>query len=106
CVDYKIRLWDESSDRGTRLELAGHGTDGVRVRYSPSGDRLLSTDWSQLWMLWDARTGQRLLTMPASWNAIQFSSDGRRLAAGVAGRTLRLFRYAEGTEYRSFRGLA
>ncbi len=102
--DYKIRLWDLAK-RGVRLDLAVPGRRGVNVRFSPSGDRLLSTDWAGLWMLWDARSGRRLLTVPASWSAIQFSRDGRRLAAGIGNQKLRLFRYAEGTEFRGFRGL-
>ncbi len=57
-------------------------------------------------MLWDARTGRRLLALPASNNVLQFSRDGRRLAAGVAPPKLRLFRYAEGTEFRSFWGVS
>ncbi len=104
--DRNIYLWDAGANRCTSSPLSGHATGGVQVQFSPSGDRLLSAEWSSLWMLWDARAGRRLLTIPASNATIQFSRDGARLAAGVAPPKLRLFRYAEGTEFRSFRGVS
>src|SRR5262249_23512457 len=58
----EIRLWDAAKG-GTRRVLAVTGKRGVWVRFSPSGERLLSSDWGGLWMLWDARSGRNLLTM-------------------------------------------
>ncbi len=104
--DHRIYLWDVLSKRSVLPPLSGYSSGGDIARFSPSGERLLSTDWSGLWMLWDARAGRRLLTLPASWNTIQFSRDGGRLAAGVAPPKLRLFRYAEGTEFRAFWGVS
>ena len=104
--DHKIYVWDAASNRCTSPPLSGHiGGGGDIVRFSPSGERLLSTDWAGLWILWDARTGRRLLTVPARFNVKQFSGDGRRLAS-PEGEKLRLFRYAEGTEFRGFCGLS
>jgi eukaryotic-like serine/threonine-protein kinase len=96
--DNKIYVWDVAADRLVPPPLSATKAGGLLARFSPSGDRLLNTDWSSLWVLWDARTGRRLLSLPVP-GLIQFSRDGRSLAAPG-----RLFRYAEGTEFRSFSG--
>ena len=64
--------------------LKGH-TDGVRdVAFSSDGKRLASASWDGTVKVWDALTGQELLTLPigADAGSVAFSPDGHRLASG------------------------
>jgi eukaryotic-like serine/threonine-protein kinase len=69
------------------------------LRFNGAGDRLMATDWSGLWRLWDVRTGQLLLTQPGGGNELRFSDDDRM--AGIAGDKQRiwLFRFESGREF-------
>jgi WD40 repeat protein len=71
----------------------------VIFSFSQAGDLLLSSDWSTLWRLWDTRTGQQLLSLPADGHTLQFSLEDRRLAAHAGNGKVRLFRIAMGREF-------
>jgi WD40 repeat protein len=99
--DQKIYFWDTADNRLVLPPLEGHNNDGVVVRFSHAGDRLLSTDWSSFWRLWDTRTGRQLLTLPAYGPLIQFRSDDGRVAADYTPPKMRVFRYCGGQEFRT-----
>jgi serine/threonine protein kinase/WD40 repeat protein/Tfp pilus assembly protein PilF len=98
---YKIYLLDATTGRPLLPPLEGHKNGGVLVRFSQAGDRLLSTDWNNVWRLWDVRTGQQLLAQPAAGYWIQFSHDDRFLGADVSGSRVRLFQFHAGDEFRT-----
>ena len=82
--------------------LEGHKTVGINCAFSPSGDLLVSGDWSGVTRLWDGRTGQQFFHMPAAtigWP--RFSPDGSVLAAQIKGHQLRLLRVERGREVRT-----
>ena len=58
------------------------------LAYHPSGEYLASTGWAGGTRLWDARTGQGLLSLPGFGIAPLFRPDGRRLLTAVDGSRL------------------
>jgi WD40 repeat protein len=95
----RICLWDTATRSLAVPPLVGHKNAGVVVRFNHAGDRLLSTDWGDIWRLWDARTGQLLLTQPAGGAWLYFSADDSLAAIDAAGAKLRLFRFRSGREF-------
>jgi WD40 repeat protein/serine/threonine protein kinase len=53
-----------------------------RVAFSPDGKRLAVASNDQTVKVWDAQTGQQLLTLNFRANSVAFSPDGKRLATG------------------------
>ncbi len=100
--DRKICLWDTVTRELVLPRFEGHKTLGILYRFNHAGDRLLSTDWSGIWRLWDTRTGQELLTLPAGDRYLRFSADDRFVAADWSSRTsVRLYRFWSGREFRT-----
>src|SRR5262249_52685030 len=66
-----------------------------------SGERLLSTDWSCSWRLWDLQTGRQLLAVPAGGPFLQFNAAGTLTGADASYPRLRLFRNRSGQEFRT-----
>jgi WD40 repeat protein/tRNA A-37 threonylcarbamoyl transferase component Bud32 len=91
CDDLHLHLWDV--DTGKPLLpplLPRHHKPGMEVAFDPTGDWLLSNDWSDMLRLWDPRTGRLLLQTPsAAWT---FSHDGRLVALDRSGSRVRLLR--------------
>jgi serine/threonine protein kinase/WD40 repeat protein/Tfp pilus assembly protein PilF len=98
--DSKIYLWDATSRRKVLPPLEGHKNGGVLIRFNHAGDRLLSTDWSSLWRLWDVRTGQ-LLTQSAGGTFLGFSPDDQFVGASLVTPKVHLFRFRSGQEFRT-----
>ena len=94
----RIYLVQADSGAAEMPPLEAHRIAGVAVRFNHYGDRLLSTDWSGLWRLWDVRTGQLLLTQPAGGNELHFRDDDRLVGIDFSTRGLRLFRCESGRE--------
>jgi serine/threonine protein kinase/WD40 repeat protein len=101
CADHKIYLWDSDKNVQVAPPLEGHKVDGIIVRFNHAGDRLLSSDWSGLWRMWDTRTARQLLTQPARGAFLYFSSDDQYLGADTTVPKVRLFRNYGGQEFRS-----
>jgi WD40 repeat protein len=89
--DEPIRIWD--SETGRELwTLPGHrDTSSTFCAFSPDGTRLVSggrerrTPGQEV-IVWDVATGTKVLSIPnlkAGINAVAYSPDGRRIAAGV-----------------------
>jgi serine/threonine protein kinase/WD40 repeat protein/tetratricopeptide (TPR) repeat protein len=93
-----IHIWDLS--RLTRIAtLKGFWGVGIRVAFTPDGDRLLGSGWERMLRLWDWRTGQQLLQHPGR-SSLSFGPDGRFLSLDPDGR-FNLVELASGREYRS-----
>jgi serine/threonine protein kinase/WD40 repeat protein len=95
--DLKIHLWDVPNGRRFLPPLEDHKHSGIVVKFNHAGDRLLSTDWSGSWHLWDTRSGRLLLTHPAGGTTLHFSPDDRLVGSGGGGK-VQLFHFRRGEE--------
>ncbi|HEV2970113.1 MAG TPA: protein kinase, partial [Pirellulales bacterium] len=94
-----ITLWDTLTRKLAMPPLEAHEPKGIVVRFNHAGDRLLSTDWTGLWRLWDARTGQLLLTQPAGGAELCFSPDDSLVGLDATTEGLRMYRFRSGGEF-------
>ena len=72
-----------------------------RVRFSPDGRRLASASSDHKVKVWDASTGEKLLTLEGHPNFVldvSFSSDGRRLASASQDHTVKVWDVQTGQE--------
>ncbi len=98
--DRKIYLWDVPPARLAMPPLEGHKAAGVVMRFNHVGDRLLSTDSSRNWHLWDTQSGQLLLTEPGFDYELFFSPDDHLVGACRVGQ-VRLYNFRRGEELRT-----
>ena len=90
CNDLRIHLLDMT--KGTKRTLPDVlSNGGIEIRYSHTGNLLACSSWEGKTRLWDARTGQQLLsrTVPGV-GYIRFSPDDRHLAVHINGGNLGL----------------
>jgi WD40 repeat protein len=114
CADRDVRVWDARS----LAKVAGpfqSDTLSGNVSFSPDATRLVTDQVQPLAPVFDARSGNRLLTLPhgkspakpsfAEGNingvhAVAFSHDGRMIVTGGDDRTARLWDASTGKELR------
>ena len=66
----------------SRVVLALHHDAGVwNVAYSPDGKQIATISGDRTVKIWDAQTGQLLITLDSQAGGIDYSPDGKRLAA-------------------------
>ncbi len=94
----KIYLVNADSGAVETPPLESHRNYGVVMRFNHYGDRLLSTDWSGLWHLWDVPTGQLVLTLPGGATELRFSTDDRLVGLDYSPQGIRLLRFESGRE--------
>jgi WD40 repeat protein/class 3 adenylate cyclase len=92
-----------------RLQLTlDHGAGVWSVSYSPDGTRLATTSGDRTVKIWDASTGQELLSFSASEPGfvvlIKFSPDGTRLASTHDDNTARIWDATTGEELLTISG--
>ncbi len=79
--------------------LPGHSSHISSVVFSPDGQRIASGAWDNTIRLWDAASGECLLTLrghESSVASVAFSPDGQRIASGAWDNTVRLWDAASG----------
>jgi eukaryotic-like serine/threonine-protein kinase len=83
----KIYLIDTRSGRQIlpSLTTRKYAPSGLVCCFNHSGDWLASTDWGGLVHIWDARTGQQLLTYEHPTVLMQFSQDDNFLGPTTSG---------------------
>lgn len=99
--DWMTRVWD-LSPKGSRelFTLVPHGGDWVRrVRYSPDGTRLATAGMDGTAKVFDATTGNEILTLSGHTDSIfglAYSPDGTRLATASYDRSVNVWDAATG----------
>jgi len=84
------------------LTLRGHASYGAgRVSFSPDGRRIVSASSDNMVKIWDAGTGEELLTLRGhkyDFGSVSFSPDGRRIASASWRDTVKIWDAATGEE--------
>lgn len=105
-----IRMWNLKTGRLVRTLNGVHSKKSVKsLAVSPDGSIFASGGDDNNLILWDLKTGRRILTISAhkaAVNAIAFSSDGKTLASGSDDKTVRLWDVRTGTRLRTLSGHA
>jgi WD40 repeat protein len=98
CNDGTVKVWDAHFDpESTTVAEAGSAV----VAFSPDSLQIATVDEQRAVQIRDADTGQVVRTIPGPVNGISnlaYSPDGRRIAAGGAGRTARIWSVASRRE--------
>ncbi|MBE9094218.1 serine/threonine-protein kinase [Tychonema sp. LEGE 07203] len=105
-----IRMWNVKTGRLVRTLSAVHSKKSVKtLAVSPDGSIFASGGDDNNVILWDLKTGRRMLTISAhkaTVNALTFSSDGNTLASGSEDKTVRLWNAKTGSRLRTLGGHA
>ena len=104
-VSGEVKLWDAQTGQEMRT-LKGHTAMVVSVAFSPDGKRLASGSGDDTnrypprpgeVKVWDAQTGQELLSLQGG-RSVAFSPDGKRLASARLGRDVKVWDAQTGQE--------
>ena len=99
-----VRIWDVAD--GRTIHSLNHGSGGGSVGFNGDGTRL-ATGSSSAIIVWDAIKGQKLLTLDDSAgrsDELEFSPDGKRIAAAMRDRTIRMWDASTGREVLTIGG--
>jgi WD40 repeat protein len=100
CRDHQIYVWNLGAPV-PRLQsvLEGHQNNVTDLRFTPTGDLLVSWAWDGMTRLWDPVSGRPLLEAQGGCRGV--SADGRRLVTTEDDRTFQLQELVQGEEYRT-----
>ena len=90
--------------RRKAMTLKGHTNS---VAYSPDGKRIVSGSSDKTLKVWDAATGQDLLTLKGHTNSVTSvcsSPDGRRIVSASADKTVKVWAARSGRELFTLKG--
>ena len=98
--DKTIRTWDIDSGEQVK-KITGHDGDVFSVVFSPDGKRIASVGSDV--RVWDAKTGEEVMTLPMGGTVIAYSPDGRRIVSGSS-RVVKIWDATTGKELRILSG--
>ncbi len=93
--------------QNNQITLRGHTSRVIAVAFSPDGATVASGSTDDTVKLWDARTGQQRLSIPAGLKgllAVAFSPDGTRLAGCGNSNTVAVWDPRTGRQLLSVQG--
>ncbi|HZO91743.1 MAG TPA: WD40 repeat domain-containing protein [Chthonomonadaceae bacterium] len=86
--------------------LEGHTKEVTSVAFSPDGKRIVTGGGDTTAKVWDAATGNELLTLkgPDYVTSVAFSPDGRRIVTGCGNKTAKVWNATSGKELLTLKG--
>lgn len=99
--DMRVRIWDLESGQLVMEPLEGLRRGGIILRFSPTGNYLLGNDWGHTARLWELASGQQRLAHAMRGVRLEFSEDGRTLAADCSPKRVRILDYVESRTVRT-----
>jgi WD40 repeat protein len=100
--DYLFTLFNKN-----QRPFYGHTGWVSRVAFSPDGLQIVSGSEDQTLKVWDATTGQEILTLKGHTDGVEgvaFSPDGKRIVSGSSDHTLKVWDATAGQEIRTLKG--
>jgi WD40 repeat protein len=105
------RTWEyrhvRSLCRRKAMPLKGHMDGVLRVAYSPDGRHIVSGSADATLKVWDAATGQGLLTLKGHTflvTSVAYSPDGRRIVSGSWDKKLKVWNAGTGQDLLTLKG--
>lgn len=104
CANGQTVIWELGARPRQRLVLAGHQNVVAQACFNGRGDLLATAGWDGTVRLWDAVTGEALVSHRDSSLQLHFSPDDTRLGPAYESGQLRLLEVATGRECRALPG--
>jgi serine/threonine protein kinase/WD40 repeat protein/tetratricopeptide (TPR) repeat protein len=99
-LDGRVFVWDVDHSRLASV-LQGHSNHVTSSQFAPADHLLATHSWDSTMRLWDADTGESLVSVPAI-SCLRFSPDGRRIAGwSGSGSVLGVWELAHAQDVRS-----
>lgn len=103
CRDATVHVWDKASERFR--QLGGRVVNAWMQQFSPDGSLLVTAGADGTSRLWDVADA-RLLARTSIGRAMVFARDGKRIAYGVPGKGVGVWRISEPASSRWLQGAA
>lgn len=104
ALDGVVRIWD-TANGDLVTSFTGHTSGITDLAFHPTEPQVVSADGRYFVRLWSAVTGEEIRSFPEAvpqenqfFNAVAFSPDGARIAAGTLDGVLKVWEVADGSE--------
>lgn len=101
-INNRVDLWDIVAESVTASVNADHVGWIIALDYAPNKQWVTSSGEGGAIFVTDSTSGERLYTLPAQANVVQFSPDSTRLASGGEDGLLRIWDFVDGEQFAEF----